>query len=159
MGADLAHPLVVPLPRLIPPTGGVLRRAVLGQLRSLWAQTASPPLTLVLPTGQVVELGGGGGARAHVHDDRLFLRLLLRGELGAGEAFVAGEWSSDDVVGVVRAFLRATRARGLESPLTWIAQLPALLRHRRAANTRHGSERNIHAHYDLGNAFYRLFLD
>ncbi|HEY5927350.1 MAG TPA: cyclopropane-fatty-acyl-phospholipid synthase family protein, partial [Kofleriaceae bacterium] len=91
--------------------------------------------------------------------DRLFLRLMLRGELGAGESFVAGEWSSDDVVGVVRAFLRATSARGIESPLTRLAQLPALVRHRRAANTHTGSQRNVHAHYDLGNAFYRLFLD
>ncbi|HZJ68216.1 MAG TPA: cyclopropane-fatty-acyl-phospholipid synthase family protein, partial [Kofleriaceae bacterium] len=39
------------------------------------------------------------------------------------------------------------------------AQLPALVRHRHAANTLHGSQRNIHAHYDLGNAFYQLFLD
>jgi cyclopropane-fatty-acyl-phospholipid synthase len=94
-----------------------------------------------------------------VHDDRLVLRLLLRGEMGAGEAFVAGEWSSEDLVGVIRLFLRATRARGLESPLTRLAQLPSLLRHRRAANTPAGSRRNIHAHYDLGNEFYRLFLD
>jgi cyclopropane-fatty-acyl-phospholipid synthase len=56
-------------------------------------------------------------------------------------------------------FLRGTSARGVESPLTRIAQLPALVRHRRAANTHVGSERNVHAHYDLGNAFYRLFLD
>jgi cyclopropane-fatty-acyl-phospholipid synthase len=79
--------------------------------------------------------------------------------MGVGESFVAGEWSSDDMVGVARAFLRATAARGLESPVTRLAQLPALARHRRAANTRAGSERNVHAHYDLGNAFYRLFLD
>jgi cyclopropane-fatty-acyl-phospholipid synthase len=97
--------------------------------------------------------------RVRIHDDRLFLRLLLRGELGVGESYVAGEWSSDDVVAVARAFLRASRARGIESPLTKLAQLPALVRHRRAANTQLGSERNVHAHYDLGNSFYRLFLD
>ena len=97
--------------------------------------------------------------RARIHDDRLFVRMLLRGELGAGESFVAGEWSADDLVGVLRAFLRATSASGVESPLTRIAQLPALLRHRRAANTHAGSQRNVHAHYDLGNAFYQLFLD
>ena len=90
----------------------------------------------------------------------MFLRMLLRGEIGAGESFVAGEWSRRrsrrDAARVHRA---APRARGFESPLTRLAQLPALVRHRRAANTRTGSERNIHAHYDLGNAFYRLFLD
>ncbi|HEY6174737.1 MAG TPA: cyclopropane-fatty-acyl-phospholipid synthase family protein, partial [Kofleriaceae bacterium] len=46
-----------------------------------------------------------------------------------------------------------------ESPLTWLARLPSLVRHRRAANTLRGSERNVRAHYDLGNAFYQLFLD
>ncbi|HET9989809.1 MAG TPA: cyclopropane-fatty-acyl-phospholipid synthase family protein, partial [Kofleriaceae bacterium] len=80
-------------------------------------------------------------------------------EMGAGEAFVAGEWSSDDLVATVRAFITGTAARGFESPLTRFAQLPALVRHRRAANSHTGSERNIHAHYDLGNAFYQLFLD
>ena len=156
--ADVAHPLIVPLPRLVPPAGGLLRRAALYQLRSHWR---GGRLELVLPSGELVRLGGDGpaDARAHIHDDRLFLRLVLRGEMGAGEAFVAGDWSSDDVVAVIRTFLRGTGARGLESPLTRLAQLPALARHRRAANTFAGSARNIHAHYDLGNAFYRLFLD
>ena len=120
----------------------------------------------MLPSGELVRLGDRATAiddsrvaRVRVHDDRLFLRLLLCGELGAGESYVAGEWSSDDVVGVARAFLRASRARGIESPVTKLAQLPALLRHHRAANTRAGCRRNVHAHYDLGNAFYRLFLD
>ena len=104
---------------------------------------------------------GSGAVAAHatIHDDRTFLRMLLRGEIGAGEAFVAGDWSADDLVATVRAFIVGTSARGFESPLTRIAQLPALLRHRRSANSRTGSERNIHAHYDLGNAFYQLFLD
>jgi cyclopropane-fatty-acyl-phospholipid synthase len=155
---DVAHPLVVPYPRLVAPAGDLLRRAALARLRATWT---GGRLDLVLPSGQVIRLGGDTRptACAHVHDDRLFLRLLLRGEIGAGESYVAGEWSSDDLVAVIRVFLRATAARGLESPLTRISQLPALLRHRRAANTRHGSERNIHAHYDLGNEFYRLFLD
>ena len=132
----------------------VLRFAALARLRATWT---GGRLDLITPSGQRVRLGGPGvpEACARIHDDRLFVRLLLRGELGAGESFVAGEWSSDDVVGVIRVFLRATRARGVESPLTWLAQLPSLARHRRNTN----SERNIHAHYDLGNDFYRLFLD
>jgi cyclopropane-fatty-acyl-phospholipid synthase len=56
-------------------------------------------------------------------------------------------------------FLHGTAARGVESPLTRIGQIGALLRHRSARNTTEGSARNIHAHYDLGNAFYALFLD
>jgi len=130
---------------------------MLAQLRTLWA---GGRLDLELPNGSLFTLGGGAPeAFARIHDDRFFLRMLLRGELGAGESFVAGEWSSDDLVGTLRVFLRGTSARGVESPLTRLIQLPSRLRHRRAANTRVGSQRNIHAHYDLGNQFYRLFLD
>ncbi len=156
--AGLPHPLIVPLPRLVPPAGQALRWAALARLRAGWT---GGRLDLLLPSGERARIGPPGPAQAcaRIHDDRVFLRLLLRGEMGGGESFVAGEWSSDDLVGVLRLVLRATGARGVESPLTRLAQLPSLVRHRRAANTRHGSERNIHAHYDLGNAFYQLFLD
>jgi cyclopropane-fatty-acyl-phospholipid synthase len=142
----------------VPPAGQALRWAALARLRAGWT---GGRLDLILPSGERARIGHPGPAQAsaRIHDDRVFLRLLLRGELGGGESFVAGEWSSDDLVGLLRMVLRATGARGLESPLTRLAQLPSLVRHRRAANTLHGSRRNIHAHYDLGNAFYQLFLD
>jgi cyclopropane-fatty-acyl-phospholipid synthase len=155
--AEIAHPLIVPLPRLVPPAGHLLRWTALQRLRSTWR---GPRLDLTLPSGERFQLGSGAtAAHATIHDDRMFLRMLLRGELGAGEAFVAGDWSADDLVSTLRAFIAGTSARGFESPLTRLAQLPALVRHRRSANSRTGSERNIHAHYDLGNAFYQLFLD
>jgi len=135
-----------------------LRRLALARLRAGWAAGA---LDVILPSGERVRIGPPGPAEAcaRIHDDRAFLRLVLRGEMGGGESFVAGEWSSDDLVGVLRLVLRATGGRGVESPLTWLARLPSLVRHRRAANTLRGSERNVRAHYDLGNAFYQLFLD
>jgi cyclopropane-fatty-acyl-phospholipid synthase len=163
VAGEIAHPLIASLPRVAAPAARALRWLALAQLRSIWTEAR---LDLVLPSGELVQLGETAHAidaasvpRVRVHDDRLFLRLLLRGELGAGESYVAGEWSSDDVVGVARAFLRGSRARGITSPVTRLGQLPALVRHRRAANTYAGSQRNVHAHYDLGNAFYRLFLD
>ncbi len=158
MTAGLANNPSVPLPRLVAPAGRFVRWALLHRLRSTWTGAR---LDLALPSGELVRLGTSGppDATARIHDDRTFLRLLLRGEIGAGESFVAGEWSSDDLVGVVRAFLRGTAARGAESALTRIAQLRSLLGHRRAENTPAGSQRNIHAHYDLGNDLYRLFLD
>ena len=158
MSGEIAHPLIVPSPRLHAPAARALRLLALSRLRATWT---SGRVDLELPAGDVLRLGGAGTpeARARILDERLFLRLVLRGEMGAGESYVAGEWTSDDLVGVLRLFLRATRARGIESWVTRLAQLPALLRYRRAANTHAGSERNVHAHYDLGNAFYGLFLD
>jgi cyclopropane-fatty-acyl-phospholipid synthase len=147
---------------------------MISRLQGMWRETPSADaLELVLPDGERVRLSSaartgsapGSGSvpgsvpRLRIHDDRLFLRLLLRGEMGGGESFVAGEWSTDDLPAVIRRFLQVTGARGFESPLTYLAQLPSLWRHRKAANSIAGSERNIHAHYDLGNAFYRLFLD
>lgn len=149
----------MPVPRLARPAAPLLRRLALAQLRAGWLRGR---LDFQLPSGHRERLGPTDGppdATVLVRDERLFARLVLRGELGAGESFVAGEWTSDDLVGAARAFLRGTAARGVESPLTRLARLGTLRRHRRAANTPAGSQRNIHAHYDLGNAFYRLFLD
>lgn len=158
MHGAVAHPLIAPLPRLAPLAGHALRRLALARLRARWR---GDPIDVTLPSGDCMRIGPAGpaSASARIHDDRAFLRLALRGEIGGGEAFVAGEWSSEDLVGFLRAVLRATGPRGVESPLTRLAQLPSLWRHRRAANTLPGSQRNIHAHYDLGNAFYQLFLD
>lgn len=174
VSGHVAHPLVAPLPRLVPGAGQALRWAALRRLRSQWR---GGRLDLTLPSGETVRVGDARGtadARAHVSDDRLFLRMLARGELGAGEAYVAGEWSvtsaahganeytttaTDDLVEVLRVVLRGTGARGIESPLTRLGQLATRRRHRRSANTLAGSARNVHAHYDLGNAFYQLFLD
>ena len=158
MSTAVAHPMIVPMPRLVPLAGHALRFVALARLRAGWV---GGRVDVTMPSGEIVRLGGAGPAEAHVtiHDDRFWLRLLLRGELGCGESFVAGEWSSDDVVAAIRVFLRGTGARGVESPLSRLGSLRALALHRRAANTPAGSARNIHAHYDLGNAFYRLFLD
>jgi cyclopropane-fatty-acyl-phospholipid synthase len=154
----VAHPLIAPMPRLVPSVLRAVRRLALAYLRAGWS---GGRLDVIVPSGERVRIGEPGPAEAcvRVHDDRAFLRLLVRGEMGGGEAFVAGEWSSDDLVGAIRLVLRATDACSVDSPLARLAQLPSLVRHRRAANTLLGSQRNIHAHYDLGNAFYRLFLD
>ena len=161
MSSAVAHPRIAPPARwprsLAPLAARAVRRLALARLRASWR---GGPLDVIAPSGASVRIGPPGPAEAcaRVHDDRAFLRLVLRGEIGGGESFVAGEWSSDDLVGLLRLVLRAA-PRGIESPLTRLGQLRSLVRHRRAANTLHGSRRNVHAHYDLGNAFYQLFLD
>ncbi|MEZ4400715.1 MAG: cyclopropane-fatty-acyl-phospholipid synthase family protein [Kofleriaceae bacterium] len=154
----LGHPLLVPMPRWSAPLRALARRTMLAALGRGWRDGR---LDVVLPDGERVAFGGAGRAEAtvRIRDERAFVRMLLRGELGAGEAYTAGDWDADDLTAAVRLFLRATGARGVESTLTRLARLTTLRRHRQAANDRAGSARNIYAHYDLGNAFYREFLD
>jgi cyclopropane-fatty-acyl-phospholipid synthase len=99
-------------------------------------------------------------ARICVEDPSLWRDVLLRGVLGAGEAYVRGAWSADDLVAVVRVFLRNRAAlERLDGGAALLSRPLLALARLLAANTRRGSRRNIAAHYDLGNEFFALFLD
>lgn len=116
----------------------------------------------VLPDGTTRRLGGrsdGIRAEATLRDWRALLRLATGGSVGTYQAWEAGEWDSPDPVALFAVFMEngttlgnAGRARG---PWRWAAS--AL--HWFHRNTKAGSQRNIHAHYDLGNDFYALWLD
>jgi cyclopropane-fatty-acyl-phospholipid synthase len=95
-----------------------------------------------------------------VHDEAVFGRTLLEGELGIGESFMDGDWSSPDLVALLRLALRNLSAfTRLNTRFSMASQAIHRFAHRLRANTREGSARNIAAHYDLGNDFFRLFLD
>ena len=99
-------------------------------------------------------------AAIHVHDPAFFRRLVFAGGLGAAESFMEGEWETDDLTAVVRLFVRNRPVLvGLDDGWGRLAKPLLRLAHRRRANTRSGSQRNIMEHYDLGNEFFRLFLD
>ena len=71
-----------------------------------------------------------------------------------------GDWSTPDLVGLIR--LMYANSHVVSAPpafATWPARLRDQIAHRRRDNSRNGSRSNIHAHYDLGNEFFRLFLD
>lgn len=85
--------------------------------------------------------------------------VALRGSLGAAEAFMDGYWTCDDLVGLVRLLVRNRELLdGLETGSARIAGHVLRAWHALQRNTRGGSRRNIAAHYDLGNDFFRLFL-
>jgi cyclopropane-fatty-acyl-phospholipid synthase len=99
-------------------------------------------------------------AMAVIHDERFFLRALTGADVGMGESYMDGDWTSPDLVGLVRVAVRNLRLLdGDHKVLSGLRALVARLRHRLRANTVKGSVRNIREHYDLGNDFYRLFLD
>lgn len=112
---------------------------------------------------EVHELGDPGAdlrANVHVHDERFFTRALFGGDIAFGESYMDGDWTTDDLVAVVRIAARnLARVEERNGVVSWLSRVADTLRHRLRANTVEGSRRNIHEHYDLSNDFFRLFLD
>jgi len=95
-----------------------------------------------------------------VHHDRFFQRALFGGDVAIGEAWMDRDWSSPDLVAVVRLAVRnLARVDGQNRLLNAFSRGLDALRHRLRGNSITGSRRNIRAHYDLSNDFFRLFLD
>lgn len=95
-----------------------------------------------------------------VHDPRFYSNIAFGGDIGAGEAYIDGYWSCDDLTTLVRILLRNRET--LDGMTKGLARLTTPLRklfHCLHRNTKAGSQRNIAAHYDLGNDFFALFLD
>ena len=119
----------------------------------------------IIENGSRLSLGnpaaaGQLSAAIRVHDPAFWSELAYGGPVGAGEAFMRGYWSCDDLTRVVRIMLRNREV--LEGMDVGAARLARLFRrglHWINRNTRRGSRRNIAAHYDLGNDFFALWLD
>lgn len=95
-----------------------------------------------------------------VSDPGFYRSLVLGGELGAARAYMDGHWQSSRLTDLFRILLRDTeRLDEMEGSFAAVAGAASLLRHLFNRNTRRGSRKNIHAHYDLGNDFFALFLD
>ena len=95
-----------------------------------------------------------------VNQPRFYRRVLLGGDLGVAESLMDGDWSSSDLVELVRLFIRnRDHANWLSSGAAALRQILARWNHFRHRNAHGTSRYNIQAHYDLGNPFFRLFLD
>ena len=93
-----------------------------------------------------------------IHSWRCLWRLVSGWDIGFAEAYIAGEWSSPDLVALLKLACSNSDLvkplKALRGPRFWLR-----LRHAMNRNTRRGSRRNIAAHYDLGNEFYQQWLD
>ena len=117
-------------------------------------------LEVRLPDGSATLFGEGDNRHAlHIHDENVFQRVLLRGDIGLAEAYLDGEWDSPDVTGLLTLLARNRPALAKAVYGSWRQLLAARIRHWFNRNSRAGSKRNIMAHYDLGNDFYRQWLD
>jgi cyclopropane-fatty-acyl-phospholipid synthase len=127
---------------------------VLGRLRQ-------GRLTVHAGSGSHLVLGERSGPAASVtirRPWRLAARLLGRGDLGLAEGFIAGDWDAPHPAQVLEV-LALNEPHLLASGAGRLSRWLDRLQHRRRRNDRRGSRRNIAFHYDLGNDFYRLWLD
>jgi cyclopropane-fatty-acyl-phospholipid synthase len=118
-------------------------------------------LSVRLPDGSMRRFGQGQtpSASLHLNDWQVCSAALKSGDIGFAEGYIDGHWSSPDLAALLRLFI--ANRREVEDVIygTWLGRLFYRVRHLLNRNTRGNSQKNIHAHYDLGNAFYELWLD
>ena len=128
-----------------------------------WAERiVAGQLTVQFPDGTSQTVQGaspGPTASMTVHSGRLLWRIATGGGLGLARGYIERDWDTADLGALLE--LGVVNEQALHSLLDapGLASMLAYLRHRRRANTRAGSKRNIAFHYDLGNDFYRQWLD
>jgi len=120
-------------------------------------------LTLQWPDGSTGHFGGAreGEPRAsmRLRNWNVCAAALRSGDIGFAESFIAGDWSSPDLTALLTLFVANRDHFERVVYGTWWGSLLYRAKHLLNRNSRGGSKKNIHAHYDLGNDFYRLWLD
>ena len=141
----------------IPPGTPAAARTVMRLLQKL----RHGSLTLQLPDGSMQRFGQGDlpHATLNLHNWKVCAAALKSGDIGFAESFIAGDWSTPNLVDLLRVLVR--NRDEVESVIygTWVGRLLYRVKHLLNRNTRSNSQKNIHAHYDLGNAFYNQWLD
>ena len=143
--------------RPLPDTVPMAARPVLHLLERLRHGT----LDIRLPSGEQLHFGSGGELRAtlRLRNWNAATAALKSGDIGFAETFIAGDWSTPDLAALLKLFIANRDEMEALVYGRWWGALLHRARHLFNRNSRRGSKKNIHAHYDLGNAFYRLWLD
>ncbi|WP_291921933.1 cyclopropane-fatty-acyl-phospholipid synthase family protein [Limnohabitans sp.] len=131
------------------------------RLLGLLARLKIGTLTLHAPDGncQVFGTHEVPFAALHIHRWSVCAEVLKSGDIGFAEGYMAGDWDTPDLAGLLRLLI-ANRTQ-IEGAIYghWLGRLLYRVKHLLNRNNRSNSRKNIHAHYDLGNAFYELWLD
>jgi cyclopropane-fatty-acyl-phospholipid synthase len=118
-------------------------------------------LTLQLPDGSVQRFGSDQGPHASLRlmNWNVCGAALKSGDIGFAESYIAGDWQTPNLTELLRLFV--ANRREIEDVIygSWFGRLAYWVKHRLNRNSKANSRKNIHAHYDLGNAFYQLWLD
>jgi cyclopropane-fatty-acyl-phospholipid synthase len=116
------------------------------------------------PDGSVAQYGAPASGSAlnatlHLHSYAPLTQALKSGDIGFAESYIAGEWTTNNLSELLQ--LLVANRRDMDELIfgSWLGRLYYRVRHLLHRNTRSNSKKNIHAHYDLGNAFYEMWLD
>ena len=147
--------------RSAPQVMPAVARRVLALLQRLQHGT----LHVQWPDGSVAQYGAAPAtghalnATLHLHSYAPLTQALKSGDIGFAESYIAGEWSTNNLSELLQ--LLVANRRDMDELIfgSWLGRLYYRVRHLLHRNTRSNSKKNIHAHYDLGNAFYELWLD
>jgi cyclopropane-fatty-acyl-phospholipid synthase len=119
-------------------------------------------LDVVLPGGAMRSFTGsepGPHGVLQLKDSGLAWRVLRNGEVGVGDSYIDGSWDTPDLTRLLMVLYLNEPYYGGPYEKNWIGRFAGWLKHRLRANTRAGAQANIEFHYDLGNEFYKMWLD
>ena len=153
MRSNTANPNSTPLPAHMPAAA----RTVLALLRRLEVGS----LTIQLPDGSVQRFGHQEQPHATLtlHNWKPLSAALQSGDIGFAESYIAGDWTSANLTDLLRLLIRNRAVIDRAIFGSWWGVALYRIKHLLKRNTRGNSKKNIHAHYDLGNSFYTLWLD
>ena len=122
-------------------------------------------LTVKLPDGSIQRFGGNNEngqnpqASLHLLNWNVCSAALKSGDIGFAESYIAGDWTTPHLTDLLQVFI--VNRKEVEDVIygTWLGRFVYRVKHLLNRNTKANSQKNIHAHYDLGNAFYELWLD
>jgi cyclopropane-fatty-acyl-phospholipid synthase len=118
-------------------------------------------LHVQLPDGSVRHFGPGEPpvASLRLHNWNVCSAALKSGDIGFAESYIAGDWTTHNLSDLLSVLIR--NRQEVEDVIygTWLGRFAYRIKHLLNRNTKTNSQKNIHAHYDLGNAFYALWLD
>jgi cyclopropane-fatty-acyl-phospholipid synthase len=120
-------------------------------------------LKVTLPDGRRISVAGaaeGPNAELILHNWKLFGRAFTGGTIGVAESYMDGDWESPDVTSFLELFVvNVETGENIAGATGFLVGAVHRIRHWLNSNTKRGSKRNISAHYDLGNEFYKQWLD
>jgi cyclopropane-fatty-acyl-phospholipid synthase len=117
-------------------------------------------LRLTLPDGGVLNFGDASApVMLELKNWDIFSAAMRSGDIGFAEAYIDGSWRTDNLTGLIALLVRNRASIETLVYGSWWGSLAYRVKHLLNRNSKAGSRKNIHAHYDIGNAFYELWLD